>query len=192
MITLDKVRNYNDLLQIKVLNEDNLKINLSQQDQLKYGFVTLEYNIELLLKMNNIEKSIVVREDNKVVGYAIVTNKTVYGLNKLFDDLIDRVKTLTYCHNNLSNVEYALVGQLCIKKNYRGKGLVKKIYEFYKQEYSKKYKYLITDIDERNKRSLSAHLKSGFQIIDNFYWGESYWNIILWDWNNQNIESYSS
>ena len=40
--------------------------NLSQQDQLKYGFVTLEYNIELLLKMNNIEKSIVVREDNKV------------------------------------------------------------------------------------------------------------------------------
>ena len=41
MITLDKVRNYNDLLQIKVLNEDNLKINLSQQDQLKYGFLTL-------------------------------------------------------------------------------------------------------------------------------------------------------
>ena len=182
MITLDKVRNYNDLLQIKVLNEDNLKINLSQQDQSKYGFLTLEYNIELLLKMNNIEKSIVVKEDNEVVGYAIVTNKTVYGLNKLFDDLIDRVKTLTYCHNNLNNVEYALVGQLCIKKNYRGKGLVKKIYEFYKQEYSKKYKYLITDIDERNKRSLSAHLKSGFQIIDNFYWAESYWNIILWDW----------
>ena len=63
------------------------------------------------------------------------TNKKVYGLNKLFDDLIDRVKTLTYCHNNLNNVEYALVGQLCIKKDYRGKGLVKKIYEFYKQEY---------------------------------------------------------
>ena len=103
MITLDKVRNYNDLLQIKVLNEDNLKINLSQQDQSKYGFLTLEYNIELLLKMNNIEKSIVVKEDNEVVGYAIVTNKTVYGLNKLFDDLIDRVKTLTYCHNNLNN-----------------------------------------------------------------------------------------
>ena len=115
MITLDKVRNYNDLLQIKVLNEDNLKINLSQQDQLKYGFLTLEYNIELLLKMNNIEKSIVVKNDNEVVGYAIVTNKRVYGLNKLFDDLIDRVKTLTYGHNNLSNVEYALVGQLCIK-----------------------------------------------------------------------------
>ena len=65
-------------------------------------------------------------------------------------------------------------------------GVVKEIYKFYKKEYSEKYHYLITDIDERNKRSLSSHLKIGFQIIDNFYWGESNWNIILWNWNDEN------
>lgn len=185
MIKLGKVLHHDDLIQIKHLNQENLKNNLSQRDRLKYGFLTLEYDIELLLKVNNIEKTIVAKNGNKIVAYAIVINKTAYGLNKLFDDLIDRVNNLKYNKTNLYKIDYALVGQLCISKDYRGKGLVKEIYKFFKKEYSKKYKYLVTDIDERNTRSLNAHLKNKFQIIDNFYWGDSYWNIILWNWSNK-------
>ena len=185
MIKLGKVLHHDDLIQIKHLNQENLKNNLSQRDRLKYGFLTLEYDIELLLKVNNIEKTIVAKNGNKIVAYAIVINKTAYGLNKLFDDLIDRVNNLKYNKTNLYKIDYALVGQLCISKDYRGKGLVNEIYKFFKKEYSKKYKYLVTDIDERNTRSLNAHLKNKFQIIDNFYWRDSYWNIILWNWSNK-------
>lgn len=186
MINIGKVESYNDLLQIRELNQNNLKNNLSEEDRLEYGFLTLDYGIDLLKDVNKIQKSIVARDNDKIVGYAIVIDKTVYGLNKLFDDLIDRLSTITFNTKKLKNINYALVGQLCIKKEYRGLGVVKEIYKFYKKEYSKKYHYLITDIDERNKRSLSAHLKIGFQIIDNFYWGESNWNIILWNWNDEN------
>ena len=185
MIEICKVSDNDDLFQIKRLNQKNLKNNLTQEERLKYGFLTLEYDIELLLKVNKIEKSIVAKKGKKIVGYAIVINKTAYGLNKLLDDLIDRVNNLKYDKNYLNKIDYALVGQLCIRKDYRGKGLVKDIYKFFKKEYSKKYKYLITDIDERNTRSLKAHTKNKFQIIDNFYWGDSYWNIILWNWNNK-------
>ena len=186
MISIGKVENYSDLLQIRGLNQNNLINNLSRKDELEYGFVTLNYNMELLKDVNKIQKSIVARDNDKIVGYAIVIDKTVYGLNKLFDDLIDRLSTISFNSKKLKNVNYALVGQLCIKKEYRGMGIVKKIYDFYKKEYSKKYQYLITDIDEKNKRSLSAHLKIGFQIISNFYWEESNWNIILWNWNDEN------
>ena len=186
VISIGKVENYSDLLQIRELNQNNLINNLSRKDILEYGFVTLNYNIELLKDVNKIQKSIVARDNDKIVGYAIVIDKTVYGLNKLFDDLIDRLSTISFNSKKLKNVNYALVGQLCIKKEYRGMDIVKKIYDFYKKEYSKKYQYLITDIDEKNKRSLSAHLKIGFQIIDNFSWGDSNWNIILWNWNDEN------
>ena len=185
MISIGKVENYSDLLQIRELNQNNLINNLSRKDELEYGFVTLNYNMELLKDVNKIQKSIVARDNDKIVGYAIVIDKTVYGLHKLFDDLIDRLSTISFNSKKLKNVNYALVGQLCIKKEYRGMDIVKKIYDFYKKEYSEKYQYLITDIDENNKRSLSAHLKIGFQIIDNFSWGDSNWNIILWNWNKK-------
>ena len=164
-----------------VIHENVIKNNKFKP---KY-YILIEYDNELLLKVNKIEKSIVAKKGKKIVAYAIVINKAAYGLNKLFDDLIDRVNNLKYDKNYLNKIDYALVGQLCIRKNYRGKGLVKDIYNFFKKEYSKKYKYLITDIDERNTRSLKAHIKNKFQIIDNFYWGDSYWNIILWNWNNK-------
>jgi ribosomal protein S18 acetylase RimI-like enzyme len=186
MITLGKVESNNDLLQIRQLNQNNLKKNLTEEDKLEHGFLTLDYNLDLLKSVNKIEKSIVARDNELVIGYAIVINKSVYGLHNLFDDLIDRLNLLTFNSKKLKNIEYALVGQLCVQKEYRGMGVVKKIYDFYKKEYSKKYQYLVTDVDEKNKRSLSAHLKIGFQIIDSFYWGESDWNIILWDWNNEN------
>tara|TARA_B110000014_G_C20055716_1_gene549456 strand:+ start:46 stop:612 length:567 start_codon:yes stop_codon:yes gene_type:complete len=186
VISIGKVENYSDLLQIRELNQNNLINNLSRKDELEYGFVTLNYNMELLKDVNKIQKSIVARDNDKIVGYAIVIDKTVYGLHKLFDDLIDRLSTISFNSKKLKNVNYALVGQLCIKKEYRGMDIVKKIYDFYKKEYSKKYQYLITDIDEKNKRSLSAHLKIGFQIIDNFSWGDSNWNIILWNWKLKN------
>ena len=127
MISIGKVENYSDLLQIRELNQNNLINNLSRKDELEYGFVTLNYNMELLKDVNKIQKSIVARDNDKIVGYAIVIDKTVYGLHKLFDDLIDRLSTISFNSKKLKNVNYALVGQLCIKKEYRGMGIVKKM-----------------------------------------------------------------
>ena len=58
MITLGKVESYNDLLQIRELNQNNLKNNLSEEDRLEYGFLTLDYGIDLLKDVNKIQKSI--------------------------------------------------------------------------------------------------------------------------------------
>jgi len=75
------------------------------------------------------------------------------------------------------------VGQLCVAKSHRGLGLVQLLYQYYKDKYATKYTYLITDVDERNRRSIKAHTKSGFEIIDTIHYGESNWHVILWDWN---------
>ena len=104
MITLGKVESNNDLLQIRQLNQNNLKKNLTEEDKLEHGFLTLNYNLDLLKSVNKIEKSIVARDNELVIGYAIVINKSVYGLNNLFDDLIDRLNLLTFNSKKLKNI----------------------------------------------------------------------------------------
>jgi L-amino acid N-acyltransferase YncA len=34
-----------------------------------------------------------------------------------------------------------------------------------------------------NPRSLKAHQKKGFQVIDSLSYGGIGWDIVLWDWN---------
>ena len=78
---------------------------------------------------------------------------------------------------------YVLVGQLCVGKNYRGQGLVQKMYGFFKTELQKEFTYCITDVAQDNPRSIKAHLKRGFEIIHTIGYGGASWDIVLWDWN---------
>jgi L-amino acid N-acyltransferase YncA len=43
---------------------------------------------------------------------------------------------------------------------------------------------LITDVAQANTRSLNAHKKSGFQVIDTLVYAGIGWDIVLWDWRN--------
>jgi hypothetical protein len=63
-------------------------------------------------------------------------------------------------------------------------GLVQRMYDEYRRHLSGRYRYCLTDIDEQNPRSLKAHLKSGFRILDTLHYEGSNWHIVIWDWNN--------
>jgi L-amino acid N-acyltransferase YncA len=76
-----------------------------------------------------------------------------------------------------------VVGQLCVAKEYRGQDLVQKLYGYFKECLSKEFTYLVTDIAKANARSLKAHKKSGFQVINKLMYDGLEWNIVLWDWN---------
>ena len=73
------------------------------------------------------------------------------------------------------------MGQICIDKNYRGKGLFEILYQKHKSEYSKKYQLLITEISTSNYLSIRAHEKIGFKTISSHIDTLDTWNIVLWD-----------
>jgi hypothetical protein len=76
-----------------------------------------------------------------------------------------------------------VVGQLCVAKEYRGQDLVQKLYGHFRDCLSKEFTYLVTDIAQANTRSLKAHQKRGFQVINELMYGGFKWDIVLWDWN---------
>lgn len=172
-----------DLRGIKSLQNQNLKANLSEVEKNKEGFVTASYTMEALELMHQLLPSIVAIDQYKVVGYALVIDKRFKGTHHLIDDLIKNIDHLSYRGEQLAVVNYAVVGQLCVDKQYRGQGLASKLYQSFKDHYSIRYPYCITDVDRSNKRSLQAHYKTGFQPIGQLQFENADFEIVLWNWN---------
>jgi hypothetical protein len=172
-----------DIGGILQLHRLNLKANISDEEAQAEGFVSAEYNLNSLTKINEICPSIVALDSNKiVVGYALVVTREYYGNHDLLDDLFRSIDALSFNGEPLENINYVVVGQLCVAKSFRGMGVVQKMYNFYRDELSREYQYCITDVASSNPRSLKSHIKSGFQVIDTKGYGGLTWDIVLWDW----------
>jgi RimJ/RimL family protein N-acetyltransferase len=138
--------------------------------------------MEMLQQMHRFQPSIIAKDGDTIAGYVIITTKNSYEQHPLLDSLFDSIDALNYNDTPLKDVNYILVGQLCVGKAYRGTGLVQKMYNYYQQSLSKSYQYLITDVAQENPRSIKAHLKTGFEIIHTIQYGGIGWDIVLWDW----------
>ena len=183
MAIIKMVQTEEELKGLKALQNANLRRLIGEEEAMKEGFVTSEYGFELLQKMHQEHPSIIAKEGDDVVGYVIVTNKSVYGEHEEIDHLFDTVDAMKFNGQLLKNATYILVGQLCVGKSHRGQGLVQTMYTYYKENFSDKYQYLVTDISQANLRSIKAHKKSGFETIGVIEQVGTGWDIVLWDWN---------
>ncbi len=176
------VSDQSQLEKIKILQEQNLRSALTIAEAAKEGFLTAEYSIEFLEKMHDATPSIIVMDGDVLAGYALATTKEVGIHHNLIKDLFAAIDRISYESTMLKDRAYIIIGQLCVAKNYRGMGLVQKMYNTFRDEYAVAYEYCLTDVAEDNPRSLKAHLKSGFQVVDTLRYGGIGWDIVLWDW----------
>ncbi len=183
MMKFERALTDESLLQILDLQKRNLKKYLSDAEKESQGFVTAEHTFEQLKKINDAEPCVIINDNGKIIAYAIAMVESAANDMPVFDDLFSTVSSLTYKNQPMTSYKYIFVGQLCIDKNFRGQGLVEKLYAFYKEELKAKYDFAVTDISEHNPRSLKAHQKSGFEVIHTFYdsFTDSNWNIVVMD-----------
>jgi hypothetical protein len=184
MITIKRVTEHSELEGIKKLQQDNLKKNLGDQEAETEGFVTAEYTMEFLERMHGESPSVIAKDGDGIAGYALVAVKAIRHEHDLLGDLFDSIDKIRYHNRLLKDAKYVVVGQLCVSKNYRGLGLVQKMYQHFKHTLSTEFDYCITDVAKDNPRSLKAHLNSGFHIIDTLLYGGLGWDIVLWDWTD--------
>ena len=185
MVIIKRVTEFSELEGIKSLQEENLKKNLPADEAETEGFVTAEYTIEFLKTLHEAGPSIIAKDNDTVVGYALVADKSIRYQHELLSDLFNCIDQITYRGLLLKKVNYVVVGQLCVAKNYRGLGLVQQMYQHFKHSLSATYDCCITDVAENNPRSLKVHLKTGFSVIQRFTYGGSNWDIVLWDWKSE-------
>lgn len=184
-VVVQRVTQLSELQGILDLQEANLRVNIDADTAASQGFLTAKYTMAYLEAMHAASPSIIAKDGDRVVGYALVATKEVRDGHDLMADLFNVIDTKTYKGQLLKEVNYVVVGQLCVGEGYRGQGLVKRLYDHYRDCLSDTYTYLITDVAQANIRSLKAHKNAGFIVIDTLMYVGIGWDIVLWDWRNQ-------
>jgi len=171
-----------ELREIIQLSDQNLRTKISDEEKKSQGFVSWNYSFELLYKLNAQHPHVIVKDDNKVIGYALVALKEARNFHPALEQMITDLEPLLYKDKKLSAYEYYVMGQVCVDKAYRGKGIFEMLYQKHKILFEKDYDFVVTEISTANSRSLRAHEKLGFKNIYTYTDITDEWNVVLWDW----------
>lgn len=185
-IQITKASTEQELQGILDLQSANLRKNLTQEEMESQGFVTLEYDYDFIKAMPAGNHHIIAKDGEKVVGYVLLMDRSTNHLMKEGAGIFPIFHEIVHKGIRLGDTNYVSVGQVCVDKNYAGQGLLGRMYTAYKESYKNLYDLAMTDISHRNKRSLKAHLKSGFEVVLRFDEpdaGEP-WDIVIWDWRS--------
>ncbi len=184
MTIITTVQSDADVQGILTLQEANLRQNVSADVQASQGFLTVRHDPAVLARMNRAAPSVIAKEGDIVVGYALTMlpefGSDVPELLPLFS-LID---TLNYNGKPFGNYAWYVMGQICVAEGYRGEQIFDRMYQHHRDVYGDRYQLLITDISARNTRSQRAHARVGFVPVHEFHdatIGET-WIVVVYDW----------
>lgn len=178
MITYKRASSDDELHQILAIQKRALKGNVSMEEQEKEGYITVPHTFDLLKTMNDASPHVLAMDGEQVAAYALVMPRI---FRKLIPILIPMFET---GDRLLPGRNYLGMGQICIDKPYRGQGLFQGLYDFYKSELSPTYDCLFTEVATSNIRSLKAHQRVGFKILETQTTDGTTWEMINWDWRD--------
>ena len=171
-----------ELLGILELQCANLKANLSPERAAQAGFVTVEHDLGLLQRMNDLLPQVVAIADNQVVGYALAMAPELRNSIQVLKPMFSTLDDIEYRSQPLSEYDYYVMGQVCIAQAQRGQGLFARLYQKHKEQFAGRFDFVLTEVSTSNGRSMRAHEKTGFRTIHSYIDPTDQWNILLWDW----------
>lgn len=185
MFQFGQVSTEEELKQILELQQLNLRSSLSPEEIADQGFVTLQHNLPLLRSMNDPYPHIIARHNDMVIGYALVMLPKFKTELPLLEALFDHLQNLNFNGNPLLESRFFIMGQVCVAKAHRGKGVLQGLYREMRKQLAPHFECTITEVGQHNPRSMRAHLKTGFRNIRSYrnQKGED-WSILLWDWSS--------
>lgn len=174
-----------ELEQILQLQQQNLPHKISEQELKSQGFVTFEHNLSTLQQFHALAPSVIVKDGDKVVGYALTVINEARQIFPPMESMFSMLETVQWKNKSFREYHYYEMGQVCVDKAYRGKGVFDMLYQQHKKSYSHRYQLLVTLIATKNHRSIRAHEKVGFEtaIIQRDELDE--WALVVWDWQKR-------
>jgi hypothetical protein len=176
-LVVGPVESERELRQILELQQRNLARNLPPDEVAAQGFVTVEHTVELLQRMHALAPSIVARDGAALAGYALVMPPECRAFIPVLVPMFERLDALG------DQGSYYIMGQICVDKPWRGRGVFDQLYAAHRQHLRGRYDCSITEVALRNGRSLRAHLRVGFKVIERYRDATDDWAVVRWDWS---------
>ena len=173
MIEAGPVANEPELEQILELQRANLARNLEAEEIAAQGFVTVEHTLELLRRMHGMAPSMVARDGGALAGYALVMPVECREFIPVLEPMFQRLA---------GRGNFYVMGQICVAKAWRGKGVFDLLYQAHRRHLRGRWDTCVTEVAMRNTRSMRAHERVGFTVIDRYRDATDEWALLQWDW----------
>jgi|KBSSwiStaDraftv2_1062776.scaffolds.fasta_scaffold330171_2 hypothetical protein len=171
-----------DLRQILTLQDANLRANLDAEARRAHGFVTLRHDLALLREMSGPWRHAIAVSEGAVVAYALVMLEQFRHRLPELEAMFKRLERLSFGGRPIPQLRFYIMGQICVVREHRGRGLVERLYAEHRRRMSPHFDLMITDIDRENPRSLRAHERAGFEVIDEYRGDDGQqWLIVVMD-----------
>lgn len=181
MIQAKTVATTEELQQILLLQQQNLRgVNNAATEQ-EQGFVTVTHTLEILQQMHQLAPGIIVKDGNTLAGFALVMLKECNELVPELFSMYAGLNKLQYKGKPLSKYHFYVMGQVCVAAAYRGKGVFDMLYHKHKEVFQHQYDFVLTEIATRNTRSMRAHERVGFKTIAVYRDELDEWAVVVWD-----------
>lgn len=146
-------------------------------DDLSDGFLASNFTREQMEDLVEREKGVAIArgEDGELLAYATAAPWAYWSQFPFFAYLATQVPGKELDGHDLTLDNTYEYGPVCVASHARGTGLFECIFAFSLGTRRSQYPYMIAFVNERNGRSLAAHLKVGMERIGTFaYEGGSY------------------
>jgi GNAT superfamily N-acetyltransferase len=173
-----------DLEQIVALHRENHINSVDTALWATEGFVSLQFTLSQLIQMKGQYKHVVAKKDGIVIGYALVLLRETHSVFPFLNTMFRIIDEAVYNGEAVSGKTYFVMGQICVQKAFRGKGLFRALYKKLKEQMSADFELVVTEVSLKNERSVHAHKHIGFRKINDTDIEDDAieWKVIAWDW----------
>ncbi len=172
-IQISRAQSSLELEQILSLQKNNSPNALSKREMEQEGFVSVTHTLDLLGRMNSTCPHIIAKENDIVIGYALCMHPKFGSEIELLEPMFEEINSVMS-----PDVKYIVMGQVCIQKEYRKKGVFQNLYKKMQDVIKTNYNCIITEVDSLNKRSLNAHFAVGFIELKTYNSNGRKWHLL--------------
>ncbi|WP_394830300.1 GNAT family N-acetyltransferase [Pendulispora rubella] len=183
MIETSLVTSRADLEDILTLQRENHRDVVQEEDARREGFVTVAHTLDALEGMHSIAPSVIAREGAELAGYALVMPVEARTLVPILAPMFRQFEVLEWHGKPLAALRYYVMGQICVARTHRGRGVVDAMYHEHRARYASRFELCVTEIATRNTRSMRVHERVGFKLVKTYRDAHEEWAVVAWDWS---------
>ena len=178
-----EIAKMSDINGVLALQDLYLVANLSEQEKAS-GFVTTPFTIQQLTEVIQKEELFITKDNNKIIAYIFAGSWDFFQQWPIFKYMSSLLPQLTFLDFKITTTNTFQYGPICIHKEYRGKGLIKPLFEYMRAHMVQKYPLSLTFINKINIRSAKAHTeKLKWTVIGDFQFNNNEYFILAYDMN---------
>ncbi len=185
MITLDVASTDRHFEQILDLQRRNHVQSLPPEIQDREGFVFAQHSVPLLRRMAAEIPQAIALNDDIVVGYCLAMPVLLRDEVPVLTPMFDHFSGCDFRGRPLSEIRFFVGGQVCVDRDYRGQGLLARLYEHVRVSAPTGYELRVTEISVRNQVSVRAHARMGFETISSYSDDREDWVVVAWPLNER-------